>query len=537
MNRKIVIALIFISMIAISLRLIPLIQGQFIDSDSMAAILTIKQAIATHTIYAPELLAGFPAHPYYYAEQGVVEAIVNFYNLTGGVLGIFGTAYVLDAIMICLSVVVIYLFAKKLMHDKTAGVFAAILYTISITGIYIQAFNRFAGDSYMPILFLSSILLLLYALDEHKIARKLMLMVGSLIVLALAFFVWAGGEYAIAAYIVVALALVLNTRIKRMGVTLLLIIILTIIGWAAIYATNVAGIAQSLGNFPTGTALYIGMAQMVAQNIPQNYGLSPFYYGLLTGNFIEAVPYWMFLAATFLSSTFLAVIAICKFKPANKEEQRTYLTLLTLVIFGSSFGLVLMRGLFYLPIVILGGAAFTVKLNKRSPILLFIIIGTMLIALSFNFINIAMTPVYQTLTPEYHSTMLWIANNTAQNATFLTWAGDGTPLEYWANRTSYSDTNIGDYPLVITQFQQFLFAQALNFSYLDAVHPDYLLVNHYWIMNGLQYLDNYTNRSINGTNLQLIEQGYAMITSYNGTDLMLVYDQNGTAIYRVDYGQ
>ena len=231
------------------------------------------------------------------------------------------------------------------------------------------------------------------------------------------------------------------------------------------------------------------------------------------------------------------------------SKTRAYIALLALLLLGLPFTLQGARwnALIYIPMAILGAASIILVSKKSSRYLIILFIVAFIILFSFIFFDIATTATTGLLSPAYQNTMLWIANNTYSNSTFLTYAGDAMPIEYWANRQSYTDTNIANNEQQTEPFFYFLFANAYNFSYLEKVHPDYLLVNSYWVgsstnssyLGGLQLIETWGNinvTSISGTNLQLLESNIMMI---NGSSIRLVqvYNNNATHIYRVIYNQ
>lgn len=74
----------------------------------------------------------------------------------------------------------------------------------------------------------------------------------------------------------------------------------------------------------------------------------------------------------------------------------------------------------------------------------------------------------------------WIRVNTPTNATFLTLWPDGSVVEGWGQRQSVSDSVGGQGNISVTEFPVFLFNTSLDVSYIEKVHPDYLLVRGFW---------------------------------------------------------
>ena len=317
---------------AITLRVLPLVvRGQFMDFDTMAAVLTMKQTIANSYIYGTDMLAGFPTHTYFYAEAEMVYTALIPYYLTNGVLGIFGSMYLVDVLFIILGIIVVYLFAKKLTGSKQAGVFGAVLYAIAYTGIYAQAFNRWYGDAFIPVLLITSILFLLYAIDEVNLKKKILFLSISLFPLILSYLIWSGGMYAIAGYAVVVVALMINAMLKSIKKTILIIVILMICAWTFLYITNFGEIAARIGFISIGTGnpftnLYgylnapLTFIQVLTQYNPNLYGVSNTYSGFLYGGIIQKVPYLVASIAGFVCSFLLVIITLFKFSQKNDPK-------------------------------------------------------------------------------------------------------------------------------------------------------------------------------------------------------------------------
>jgi hypothetical protein len=76
----------------------------------------------------------------------------------------------------------------------------------------------------------------------------------------------------------------------------------------------------------------------------------------------------------------------------------------------------------------------------------------------------------------------WMKSNTPANATVLTLWPDGSVVEGWGNRTSYTDSVGGEENGRIGGFSRFLAGSQLNASYLYRIgKPQYLLVRYFWL--------------------------------------------------------
>jgi hypothetical protein len=135
------------------------------------------------------------------------------------------------------------------------------------------------------------------------------------------------------------------------------------------------------------------------------------------------------------------------------------------------------------------------------------------------------------INPPYLDAMTWISNNTEKNATFLTLWPDGSLIEGWGNRQSYSDSIMGLERLV--GFNKFLFAEAGNITYLQEIKPSYLLIRKYWLYENYSIAlqaGYQTNQSYANTNFQALENGN--LTAYYGY-LKEVYTNGNETIYKV----
>ncbi len=83
---------------------------------------------------------------------------------------------------------------------------------------------------------------------------------------------------------------------------------------------------------------------------------------------------------------------------------------------------------------------------------------------------------------QFLNAMVWMRNNTAQNATVLALWPDGSVVEAWANRTSYMDSVGGENATRIYHFARFLENTTPDSSYLYSIgKPDYLVARDYWL--------------------------------------------------------
>ncbi len=108
------------------------------------------------------------------------------------------------------------------------------------------------------------------------------------------------------------------------------------------------------------------------------------------------------------------------------------------------------------------------------------------------------------INPGFLSAMAWMYNNTPKNATVLDLWPDGSVVEGWAQRTSYTDSVGGQNDTRIYNFSRWLFSNTPDPSFLiNASMPQYFVVRNYWYyeLGGIAVEGNITNASNYGFDL------------------------------------
>lgn len=137
------------------------------------------------------------------------------------------------------------------------------------------------------------------------------------------------------------------------------------------------------------------------------------------------------------------------------------------------------------------------------------------------------------INPQFIAALSWLHTNTSPNATILTLWPDGSVVEGYAQRQSYTDSMMSLNPTAAAAFEHFLYAKEGNYTYLLDVHPSYLLVRRTWLEESIG---------------MLLEAGLPLNTSYQGTNLQqflqlndtapppfpVVYRNNNTIIYAIN---
>ncbi|MGC8496230.1 MAG: STT3 domain-containing protein [Candidatus Micrarchaeia archaeon] len=85
------------------------------------------------------------------------------------------------------------------------------------------------------------------------------------------------------------------------------------------------------------------------------------------------------------------------------------------------------------------------------------------------------------INPQFLQAMVWMRNNTPTNSTVLTMWPDGSVVEAWAHRQSYTDSVGGENASRIYPFAHFLFENnESSLAYIEKVHPDYIVARTFW---------------------------------------------------------
>ncbi len=513
MERRFIAAFILITLLTFFMRALPLLKSKFIDSETMAAVLIMKQTIDNNYTIGPDPLSSFPTHPYVFAEQGIIYLAVLPYRMLH-FLGLFGTMYLIKALFLILGVVTVYFFSKRISSSTYAGLLGMLFYAVSQVGIFTEAFNRWKGDVFVPVLLVFSVLVLLHLIETPREQKGLRLLMLAMLLLSLLFstLLWNGGLYADAAFGFAVLALFLEGHTRYFRNSALILAAIIAAGWMLIAFTQLHN-TIGLGPLTMPQLNYTAsqLVQMLGQVEPLAYQTALLYNTVY-------YPFWIFVG--FLGSFAILFITILRFQfPTHgRSERRAYVAALSLLLFGIPLAILLSRfnSLIFMEIAILSGSSFGLLGSATSrKLLLGLLLVVVPLTVLFAAYQILTTPEYAGISSQFHSQLLWVKQNTPHNATFLSLDGDGTAIQYWANRTTYTDTNLADNVTRIEAFYTFLNARAGNFTYLQRIKPDYLLLHQ---LPKIQEFE--------GSNLQyLIEWAFNPNPefSYNGVHFTLVY--------------
>lgn len=164
------------------------------------------------------------------------------------------------------------------------------------------------------------------------------------------------------------------------------------------------------------------------------------------------------------------------------------------------------------PIAILSAyAVYSISVffySRRNAILRYIPMGIFTVLILLNIAQTATASFSSVqadnINPGFLSAMAWMYNNTPKNATVLDLWPDGSVVEGWAQRTSYTDSVGGQNDARIYNFSRWLFSNTPDPEFLiNASKPQYFVVRGYWYyeLGGISVEGNITNASDYGFDL------------------------------------
>ncbi|MGC8586588.1 MAG: STT3 domain-containing protein [Candidatus Micrarchaeia archaeon] len=153
--------------------------------------------------------------------------------------------------------------------------------------------------------------------------------------------------------------------------------------------------------------------------------------------------------------------------------------------------------------------------SKRNMNLQHVFIGLMVALLVMNFYSTYVQSISVTqadgINPLFLQAMAWMRNNTPSNATVLTMWPDGSVVEAWAQRQSYTDSVGGENASRIYPFAHFLFGtNQSSLAYIEKVHPDYIVARTFWF-------DELGGVAVEGLVSNASAYGYDILESMNIT--------------------
>jgi hypothetical protein len=317
-------------------------KGNVFDNETSHIIIPLEEAAA--------------AQPVHFLESPLqVYSILVPYQLMGGALALIQTMYLIKALFVVLSVMLVYLFTERVTRDYKASLCAVGILAVIPTATLVQAFDELAGDFFTPILLMVALWFLLDAWQKKGTVH----LITSLAFLGLSVIFWNGGAYALFSY---AIAAILLTQYQKLGIkkAITLAVAATFILFPIYYI--IAPYLNTLGAPFTAVEL----SNITAPNAQANIYLLNFYV-LISQQLLFFV--WPFIAVPVCigvlifglpaASSYLFLNESAAF---NMKERETYLIMAVAIITVIPFVLVNSRftSLLILPFSVLAGSAFAV---------------------------------------------------------------------------------------------------------------------------------------------------------------------------------
>ncbi len=457
-----------------------------------------KQTLTNH-LSITSTLSGFPSHNPYTEKPLLIYQVLLFSPF----LSIYYNMLLLPLLYSVALIFFLFLFARKLSGSSKIGLLGAFLGATSIASLNVTSAMQYRGGSFVPILLLLSLYLLASGIEAYKKHIKLLSIAFCGILFVAMFFLWNGAAYILPVLALSIIGIAFKERLT--GSKIIIVMFLLIILASVIMLVIPQGRNLILGALPIGSNNTIAELQSPT--------LSTFFadFGLL--------PIFALVGFTYL------------FKKKVLKSYEVFVLSMVFITGPLAFLAQRWASIFYIPLILLSIIGITALLNLNQEDRLKLIIYLLIALLVIAQLSVALAYFYETkpdTSAHIGKYLGWIDGNTPTNATFLTLWQDGSVIEGWANRQSYTDSVIGQNSTRMAQFSHFLFAKAGNYSYLQKVRPDYLVIHKYWLnyTTGIALEGNLdANMSISGTNFQALE---------NGTfDFPLAYRTANTLIYRI----
>ncbi len=152
------------------------------------------------------------------------------------------------------------------------------------------------------------------------------------------------------------------------------------------------------------------------------------------------------------------------------------------------------------------------------------------------------------INPLFLNAMTWIRTNTPTNSTFLAVWPDGSVIEGWGDRQSFTDSVAGQIVNRVYNFSRFLFTTNNSLDYLYTFNsPDYIVSRYFWYdeLGGIAEEGNITNSSQYGydemTTLNIQKSANATYYLFNSSsysvDLVASASSNNSTTFSAYLGQ
>ena len=495
-------ALVAILILALVVRLSTLTLPGFIEDDNYVYYSVMLQTIA-HGMTITDTLSGVP--PIQFNEH---PGLIYLAAVPAEVLKMnpYWIMKILPPIVGVAEVLLTYLIMEKLTKKKSAALIAALLVATIPGMIYKNLSGEWRGESFVPLLMGIMVYAMLWGAEDSS--RTLKSMAAIAVCGAISIWIWSGGVYVIIPVVFTAIFILAYMVAGEQRALLLgtLFMVITFYLFFAIPNPYVTGaVAQN--------AATLTISEQVPTTLPfllQNFGWAVIFavIGLMIVYTAKQLTFmkkaiilsWFFLTAFFLSLEIRWVVLAA------------------------------------MPIAVLaaiGLQAFLEKINQQGrKIMILFAVGSTIILVIYWLATLAPYSENGGLLPA----AAWLSNNTPANSTVLTLWDDGSVIEGWGHRQSFTDSMMAGQ--LQPEFTRFLLARAGNYSFIEKLKPDYLVVRQIWYTEkiGTEYYTqyqaivgegNYTGSppTYNGSNFQQLLNGTAPFP--------IVYRNNDSIIYKI----
>ena len=492
------IGLLLIILLGLGLRIYPAVRspGIFAEPDVYIYYSVAKQTMANNMIITSRL-SGVPPVPYN-EYPGLVLVPAYLSKFTGVSLSLIFEY--LPVLMGIFGILVTYMLMYEFMHKEWVANFAAFLYAALPAALYRGMAGEWRGGVFVAV-FLG--IALLFIIKANKRTAKWAIP-GAILFIAISVWFWSGGIYTlivIGIYIAaMAIFQLLPKAIKkckddaRMRNRLTYLIILALLPLGYVILSHIPYTAILINDYFSFQTSYISELE------PTSISIITVYFG------------WTFEAAVMGLGLMIYLDSREKF---HKEQFAMFALFMPTIIMASMelrwLSLFAIPACIYAAYLVYALAA-TLRLRRRQIIIA--LTGLSAIALLLGlYVMLPLRPA-DSINNGFLQALTWLKANTPANATVLTMWPDGSLVEGYADRESYTDSIMSMDPQAAAAFERFLYQPAGNYTYITSLKPSYMLVRKTW----LQELPGI-----------LIESGLPLNKSYNGTNMQQFLQVNGTA--------
>lgn len=466
--------------------------------------------------------SSFPIHNTFSEGPGLWIMPVSIYFVTFGFFSILSIMEWLPVFFGIGGAVIAYLWIEKALGDRKLALLGLVIALFIPAGLFRTMWGEYRGESFVPLFVSLMALGFLYLklnIEDKKtggligrIAIVLFLLAVILYTVYLSIFMWNGGIYIIPIFILEALGLILILFFKNLSVKnkFMIMVLAAAIGFIII-VTHYYYLLES-------SMLWISEAS------PPTIGTFITYGGLPA--LFSFVFFGIFLFGFVYKSDLFH-------KQYNKYKDLMILIFpFVIVTFFLASTIIRWEALLAFPIAVMTAVTLAflkpiISNRLYTIIYLLLFFSTILIGIMWS-ITIQHVP---SLSQGYYKSLGWIDNNTDPNVTFLSIWQDGSGIEGWANRSSYTDSVFSMNTIKIEQYSAWLWANNRNETYICNVSPNYLFINTPLYTNSTAAIFQVINQSAEPAANSNFN---SLINSYNYSGLFFqVYNSDGIKIYKV----